>query len=126
MKRIFTRAIPACCLALSLLIHAAAAGSEDPNDNEKKEARKAARVSVSRNNSSVKIFPGMFRKVMHVVARDDRGIEFFVFGSDGALVKHYKMKSGDHEKLVGLRRGSYSFRVFAGDEETATGNFAIR
>jgi dihydrodipicolinate synthase/N-acetylneuraminate lyase len=42
------------------------------------------------------------------------------------MVKHYKMKSGDHERMADLARGKYVFSVFAGDDETATGNFEIR
>ncbi len=65
---------------------------------------------------------------MHVVARDndDKEIEFFVFDLDSTLVQHFKMKEGDHQRLSGLQRGKYIYHVFAGDEETATGNFQIR
>jgi hypothetical protein len=63
-----------------------------------------------------------------VVAKGNEGttIDFFVFDLEGAIVKHYRMTAGGHEKLAGLERGRYVFRVFSGDEETATGNLEIR
>jgi hypothetical protein len=99
-------------------------GNDDPKD--KKEAKKA-KVSSSRNNSSVKIYPDILKRVMHVVAKDNtETVDFYVFDLEGTMVKHYKMKSGDHERLADLARGKYVFSVFAGDDETATGNFEIR
>ena len=99
-------------------------GNDDPKD--KKEVKKA-KVSSSRNNSSVKIYPDIFKRVMHVVAKDsDQPIDFFVFDLEGTLLKHYRMNGGDHQKIDDLARGKYVFSVFAGDEETASGNIDIR
>jgi hypothetical protein len=99
-------------------------GDDDPKD--KKEVKKA-KVSSSRNNSSVKIYPDILKRVMHVVAKDNtETVDFYVFDLEGTMVKHYKMKSGDHERMADLARGKYVFSVFAGDDETATGNFEIR
>jgi hypothetical protein len=97
--------------------------NDDPK--EKKEVKKA-KVSSSRNNSSVKIYPDILKRVMHVLAKDRYDIDFFVFDLEGTIVKHYKMKSGDHQKITDLARGKYVFSVFSGDEETAAGNFDIR
>jgi hypothetical protein len=103
-----------------------AATSKDDDPKDKKEVKKA-KFSSSRNNSSVKIYPDILKRVMHVVAKDnDEQIDFFVFDLEGAIVKHYKMKAGDHQKINDLARGKYVFSVFSGDEETATGNFDIR
>ena len=64
---------------------------------------------------------------MHVVAKDNEAdVDFFVFDLEGTIVKHYRMKSGDHEDISGLARGKYVFRVFSGDQETAMGNIDIR
>ncbi|MEI9807313.1 MAG: hypothetical protein WDO16_05190 [Bacteroidota bacterium] len=133
MKLKSTQAIAGICIAATMMMQsyaslANAGGHEDPNEKEKKEVKKTI-LSASRNNSSVKIYPDILRRVMHVVAKDDnegQGIDFFVFDVEGTLIHHYKMKSGDHEKLADLKRGKYVFRVFSGDEETATGNFDIR
>jgi hypothetical protein len=134
MKQKFTKLFTGSCFALAMLIHpyasvANTAKIDDPKDKTKKEVKKTTKVSASRNNSSVKIYPDILKRVMHVVAKDDNdgaGIDFFVFDLEGTLMNHYKMKSGEHQKITGLERGKYVFRVFSGDEETASGNFDIR
>ena len=136
MKPKFTQVITGSCFALAMLMFsfssvAKTTENEDPKDKDKvkTETKKATKVSASRNNSSVKIYPDIIKRVMHVVAKDDNnglGLDFFVFDLEGTLIQHYKMKSGDHQRLAGLERGTYVFRVFSGDEETAAGNFEIR
>ena len=131
MKLKITQPLIYCCMALCILMQSSvsfAAGMKNDDPKEKKEVKKT-KVSSSRNNSSVRIYPDIVRRVMHVVAKDDNegaGIDFFVFNPDGTIVKHYKMKSGDHEDISGLARGKYVFRVFSGDQETAMGNIDIR
>ena len=100
-------------------------GEEKP---AKKNKTKTAKEFSSRNNSSIKIYPDVVKRDMHVVAKDNDGkeIDFFVFDIDGSLVQHYKMKGKDHNKMSGLNRGTYVYRVFSGDEETAAGKFEIR
>ena len=132
MKQKSTRSILIACIALCLTLQttvssAAITGDDDPKD--KKEVKKAkAKVSSSRNNSSVKIYPDILKRVMHVVAKDNDGVDvdFFVFDLEGTIVKHYKMKAGEHQKIADLERGKYVFSVFSGDEETASGNFEMR
>lgn len=134
MKLKFTQAITTSCIALALLMQSSVSfanntAGEDPNEEEKNEVRKNTKASASRNNESVRIYPDIVKRVMHVVAKDDNngeGIDFFVFSLEGTLIHHYKMKSGNHRKLTGLKRGKYVFRVFSGDEETASGNFEMR
>jgi hypothetical protein len=65
---------------------------------------------------------------MHVVAKDNAGreIDFFVFDLQGVIIQHFKMKEKDHIKIAGLARGKYIYRVFSGDEETASGHFEIK
>lgn len=94
---------------------------------EKKTTGKSKNRS-SRNNHAVKIYPDVLKRVMHVVAKDNitREIDFFVFDLQGTLIQHYKMEAGAHERLVSLKRGKYVYHVFAGDEETASGQFEIR
>jgi hypothetical protein len=119
-------------VSLSLLIvNPSNATEEKPVEKkakEKKEAPKAAKTLSSRNNDAVKIYPDAVRRIMHVVAKQNDGkeIDFFVFDLEGTLMKHYKMSSGDREKLSDLNRGKYVYHVFTGDEETATGEFEIR
>jgi hypothetical protein len=100
------------------------------NTGEEKPSKKKAKAKsfASLNNSSVKIFPDALKREMHVIAKNNEGkmIDFFVFDVNGTLVQNYKMKEKDHYRIAGLARGTYLYRVFNGDEETATGNFEIR
>ncbi len=93
----------------------------------KKEKGKS-RNFTSLNNSAVKIHPAAVKREMHVVAKENDGVEvdFFVFDLQGTIIQHYKMKPKSHYKLSGLRKGKYSFSVFQGDAETASGKFEIR
>jgi hypothetical protein len=70
----------------------------------------------------------VLKREMHVVAKENDGkeIDFFVFDLEGTLLHQNKMKAKDHNKISGLQRGTYAFRVFSGDQETAAGNFEIR
>ena len=99
----------------------------DKKPGEEKPAKKS-KTSSSRNNSSVKIYPDALKRVMHVVAKENDGkeIDFFVFDLQGTLVLNYKMKTKDHQKISGLARGAYIYRVFSGDNETANGKFEIK
>ena len=80
------------------------------------------------NNSAVKIHPAAVKREMHVVAKENDGVEvdFFVFDLQGTIIKHYQMKPKSHYKLSGLRKGKYACSVFQGDAETASGKFEIR
>ncbi|MFN4315609.1 MAG: hypothetical protein ACK4E0_15010 [Chitinophagaceae bacterium] len=93
-----------------------------------KKTGEKSRTRNSRKNHAIKIYPDVVKRVMHVVAKENnsREIDFFVFDLQGTLIQHYKMEAGDHEKLVNLKRGRYVYHVFAGDEETASGQFNIR
>ncbi len=123
----------ASCICFSLLTiqpYSSIAAEKEPatatevkKDDEKPTDK--TRLSTSRNNNAVKIYPHLVKKAMHVVAKENE-IDFFVFDTEGTLLKHYKMNDGDHKKITGLERGKYIYHVFCGDEETATGKFDIR
>jgi hypothetical protein len=121
-----------CLLLLTIQPYSSiAAEKKEPAAGEIKEEGKPAnttRLSSSRNNNAVKIYPAIIKKAMHVVAKENDGkeIDFFVFDQEGTLLKHYKMNDGDHKKITGLERGKYIYHVFCGDEQTATGKFDIR
>ena len=76
----------------------------------------------------MKIYPDVFKRSMHVIAKenDEREMDFFVFDLNGTIIQHFKLKEKDHIRINGLARGKYIYRVFAGDEESANGNFEIR
>lgn len=84
--------------------------------------------SSSRTKASVRIYPDPLKKILHVVARQNKGkeVDFFVFDLEGTLVLNYRMKSKDRQRIVGLPKGSYVYNVFCGDIQTAIGNFEIK
>jgi hypothetical protein len=128
--------IAICCTLLSQPSFAAGRinndSTEKTNPGEDEPAKKATsktRSFMSRNNSAVKIYPDIIKREMHVVAKDNNAgkeISFFVFDLQGTLVQNYKMKAKDHYRISGLKKGTYIYRVFSGDEETASGKFEIR
>lgn len=103
--------------------------NDDPKEEKPAKKNKVkSKNFTSLNNSSVKIYPDVIKRDMHVLAKDNnrREIDFYVFDVEGTLVIQYKMKAKDHYRITGLARGTYVYRVFNGDEETASGNFEIR
>jgi hypothetical protein len=104
------------------------ASTREEEPAKKKAKAKSGKNFTSLNNQSVKIFPDAFQREMHVIAKDNDGkeIDFYVFDLEGTLIQNYKMRSKDHNKISGLKRGMYIYRVFSGDEETASGKFEIR
>ena len=101
---------------------------KNPGEEEPVKKQKSNNAVSSRNNSVVKIYPDAFTRTMHVVAKEneEREVDFFVFDLNGTIIQHFKLKEKDHIRINGLARGKYIYRVFAGDEESANGNFEIR
>lgn len=98
-------------------------------EEEKPEAKnKTSRNFAKLNNDAVKIYPDAIKRSMHVVAKENEGkkTDFYVFDLEGTLLKHFKMQPRDHQQIKGLKRGTYIYRVFTGDEETASGKINIR
>ena len=101
----------------------------DPTEDKPlKKIKSHSGSFASHNNSSVKIYPDALKRTMHVIARENGGKEigFFVFDLQGTLLKNYRMKPKDHYRISGLAKGSYIYRAFCGDDETAAGKFEIR
>jgi len=121
------------CICFSLLTiqpYSSIAAEKEPataTEVKKEEDKPTSKtkLSTSRNNNAVKIYPHLVKKAMHVVAKENE-IDFFVFDTEGTLLKHYKMNDGDRKNITGLERGKYIYYVFCGDEETAAGKFDIR
>jgi hypothetical protein len=115
-------------LSVGLLATQAPAFAGNGEDPVKTGKAKKAKSFNSLNNQSVKIYPDAFSKDMHVIAKENENkeIDFFVFDTQGALLYNYKMMNKDHFKISGLARGTYIYRVFNGDIETAAGKFDIR
>ena len=115
-------------LAAMLLFSCSAFAGTNPGEEKPLKKNKFRLKSfTSLNNSSVRIYPDIIKRDMHVMAKENKKeIDFFVFDVEGTLLHHYKMKDKDHYKISGLARGTYVYRVFSGDEETAAGDFQIR
>lgn len=126
----YSKMLFAGALLTGLLMTQTVLATGKPVEDEPVAAKAKAKTTTatSRNNSSVKIYPDIIKRNMHVVAKDNDGkeIDFFVFDLQGTLVQNFKMKEKDHMKIAGLARGKYVYRVFSGDLETASGEFEIR
>jgi len=128
----------AFCFCASIIIIPAANSNGNPlkdpktTKEEPKEPLKKGRTKLKSNaslkNNFVKIYPDIFKRDMHVVAKDleEQEIEFFVFDVEGTLIQNQKMKGKDHIRISGLARGTYRYHVFLGDMERAGGSFEIR
>ena len=115
-------------LAIERPVKSVAGITHNPGIEDPAKKKEKAKAFASHNNSSVKIYPDALKRDMHVVAKNNDGkvIDFFVFDLQGTLLQNYKMKAKDHYRISGLARGTYVYRVFNGDEETAAGKFQIR
>lgn len=98
------------------------------NDPIGDEPLKKEKASLKSSKTWIRIYPDPLRKIIHVVARQNKGkeVDFFVFDLEGTLVLNYRMKPKDHHKIAGLPKGSYVYNVFYGDIQTASGNFEIK
>ncbi len=102
---------------------------EEPKEEKPAKKTKAKETSYSsRNNQSVKIYPDVIKREMHVVAKQNDGkeIDFFVFDLEGTLLQNFRLSPKEHVRLSDLKRGTYRYNIFCGDEETAAGEFEIR
>lgn len=95
---------------------------------EKPVKRKDLEKIESRKKSAVKIYKDISRQNLHLYAKksDRKQISFFMFDLEGTLVQNYKMNAKDHKKITGMKKGTYIYRVFCGDEETAAGKIEIK
>jgi len=88
---------------------------EKPAKKAKTKTKTKAKTTFAKlNNEAVKIYPDALKREMHVVAKDNDGkeIDFFVFDLEGTLVHNYKMQPKDHNKITGLKKGTYVNRFF--------------
>lgn len=104
-----------------------ATGRNHEEEEPVKKQKNSSAVS-SRNNDVLKIYPDVVKRTMHVIAKnnEEKELDFFVFDLNGTIIQHFKLKEKDHIRISGLARGKYIYRAFAGDEESANGNFEIR
>jgi gluconate kinase len=123
---LFTKTIYCSLLSSGVLMSHGLWANDDPETAKKKKNEATAAARTSLNNKSVKIYPDAFKKEMHVLVREKTEITFVVLDTDGTLMLNRKLKPNEHFKVTGLEKGNYSYHVFDGDEEKATGKFEIR
>jgi hypothetical protein len=94
-------------------------------EDDKKTAKKEKSV---KNTIAVKVYPDAIKKSMHVIARgtNEKEISFFVFDVEGKMIVDYTMKAGQRKTISSLRRGSYMYHVFCGDEYIGSGRIQFR
>ena len=125
-KSVFSKTIYCSLLAFGVLISHSLFATDDTKTDRKKKKETKTSTAFSLNNKSVKIYPDAIKREMHVVSKEKSESTFFVFDLEGTLIVNRIVKEGEHFKLSGLQRGTYTFHLFSGDEEKATGKFEIR
>ena len=123
---LFTKTIYCSLLSSGVLMSYSLWANDDPATAKKKRDETSAVASSSLNNKSVKIYPDALKKEMHVLVREKTEIVFVVFDTEGTLMLNRKLKPNEHFKITGFDKGNYSYHVFDGDEEKASGKFEIR
>jgi hypothetical protein len=83
-------------------------------------------AQASRRDGEVKIYPGMWKRVMHVKNGQNTPIDFFVFDTEGTIMVHYKMNEKDHKTINGLEKGTYIYQVFKNDEMSDAGKIIVK
>ena len=125
-KSVFTKSIYCTLLAFGVVISHSLFATDDRIEDKKKKKEPKTSTAFSLNNKSVKIYPDAIKREMHVISKERSETSFFVFDLEGTLIVNRELKEGEHFKISGLKRGFYTFHLFSGDEEKATGKFEIR
>ena len=93
---------------------------------ENVNAAETKNAHASRREREVKIYPGMWKRVMHVKNGENAKIDFFVFDKEGTIIVHYKMNEKDHKTINGLEKGTYIYQVFKNDEMSDAGKIIVK
>lgn len=80
----------------------------------------------SKRQRDIKIYPGMWKRVIHVKNGENAQIDFFVFDKEGAIMVHYKINENDHKTINGLEKGIYIYQVFKNDEMSDAGKIIVK
>lgn len=84
------------------------------------------KINTSHKEKSVRIYPDLIQRIIHIKSVEKNPLDLFVFEIDGTLVRHFKMTEGDHKKLADLERGAYVYQVFKGDEMSESGKINFK
>lgn len=74
----------------------------------------------------VRIYPDVFKRILHVKSLVETPLDFYVFDLEGTLKLHYKMIGKEHKKISDLKRGTYMYEVFEGDAMSDSGKLNIK
>ena len=107
-------------LALLGIIAQSCSVNESINGGEAKNARS------SKKEKDVKIYPDVWKRMMHVKNVNEERVDFFVFDSEVTILVHYKMGEKDHKRINGLEKGTYTYQVFKNDEMSESGRIIIK
>lgn len=107
-------------LAITMVFTNACTVTESNNTTDAKKAK------TSHKERDVKIYPDVFKKMMHVRNIENDKVDFFVFDATGTIMVHYKMNVKDHKKINGLDKGTYTYQVFKNDEMSESGKIIIK
>lgn len=123
----FIHLIKTTLVLFILSVFTACSVSENIPGSETKDAGEISnKAKAGRKERSVKIYPDMVKKMIHVKNVEEQPVDFYVFDTEGAIVLHYKMDENDHKKITGLKRGEYVYQVFGGDEMTSSGKITVK
>lgn len=129
-QRFYKKGFVACSMFLTICVFSSCSVVENvPSTaaNTKKVTSTAFQPAKnSRKDHSVRIYPDLLKRVMHVKNLQEFQLDFFVFDPDGTLVTHYKMSEKEHKKVSGLKAGAYIYQVFEGDAMCESGKLVIR
>lgn len=75
---------------------------------------------------TVKIYPDLVKRSIHIKSVEDSPLDFFVFDIHGSMIRYFKMYEGDHEVISGLERGDYVYQVFQDDIMNDSGKIMIK
>jgi len=94
--------------------------------NAKKEPVSDKKIKIPGKDNVVRIYPDVFKRILHVKSLVETPLDFYVFDLEGTLELHYKMIGKEHKKIANLKRGSYMYQVFEGDAMSDSGKLNIK
>ena|SRR5688572_9686308 len=127
--RFYKKGIALCSMFLVLAAFVSCSIVEHaptPPAGSKKVTSALNQKESTRKERSVRIYPDLWKRVLHVKNMEKSTLDFFVFDPDGTLVTHYKMSEKDHRKVSDLKAGTYIYQVFEGDAMSESGKLVIR
>ena len=89
-------------------------------------ANNSHNTKFTRKDRTVKVYPDLVKRLMHVRNIEKDPLDFFVFDLEGTLIRHFKMEENDHKKITGLEKGLYVYQVFVGDEMSESGKIIFK